>query len=145
MDFFIIIIFSCWGHAECRSFIATGSLYGHFYCPRKSFSCSPVRAGFESRTKESPDLKIQRPRLRPLHYLPFPNLLAVINDAVGGPFEIFLVVFDNGLNAVFSMVDSLVAQDPIRFWHFWWAIGYGILYLAFSAVYQAAGGTGFCR
>ena len=68
-----------------------------------------------------------------------------VKDESGGTLATFFVMFEHGLNTLICVVDSLVAQEPVRFWHFWWASAYGLAYLVFSAAYQGLGGTGHCR
>ncbi|XP_038059768.1 protein rolling stone-like [Patiria miniata] len=59
----------------------------------------------------------------------------------GGSYGVALTVHRHAFNTVFAYLDLSVSAIPIRFWHFAYPCGYGILYVFFSLIYYWAGGT----
>lgn len=49
--------------------------------------------------------------------------------------------FTHGVNAVYVMVNLGVTSVPVRFYHFFHGVLFGIAYVIFTVIYYAAGGT----
>lgn len=50
-------------------------------------------------------------------------------------------VYVHGLNSVIVFMDLMIGAKPWRAFHFYPALAYGLLYVLFSLIYYAAGGT----
>ena len=70
--------------------------------------------------------------------------IVIEENLMPGAYKEFLNVFLHLLNSVSFLIDIFVTARPTRIHHFYFAIMFGLWYMAFSLVYWAAGGTGRC-
>jgi hypothetical protein len=58
-----------------------------------------------------------------------------------GPRTLWLDIATHGVNSCIVLAELVASRTPLRFLHFYQPLGFALWYIAFTAIYYAAGGT----
>ncbi|XP_041349772.1 protein rolling stone-like isoform X2 [Gigantopelta aegis] len=56
---------------------------------------------------------------------------------------LYLSLLSHGLNAIYALLNLIITAIPSRILHFYQPLGYALLYVIFTAIYQLSGGTNY--